>query len=251
MTAERAVRKIRVTRRMLSVAGLAVLGGTLPGCQSITGSPTVSQVRVIDASPDAGGLDVYEGTGILAYNLGLGTITSYIPTTPGNYTFNVDAAGTRQVLVQQPATLSVSSQYTVLIGNYLAGIQETILKDQSQPAPAGQINIRIIDQSVRAGAVDLYFIPSGSTISQVRPLLTNVVFGQNTGYMGVPAGTYTLAAVPTGTVPTATTTTSYTGSAVVYPGGTARTIVLIDQQLITSPGLQVIVADDYDSATQV
>lgn len=251
MTARRSARKLRVTRKMLSLCGLGITVGALPGCQSITGSPVVSQVRVVDASPDAGGLDVYQGSGILAYNLGLGTITSYIPTSAGTSTIRVDAAGTRQMLASQTTTFGLSQQYTVLIGNYLAGIQETVLRDQSQAAPAGQTSVRLVDQSTRAGAVDVYLIPSGSTITQVRPLLTNVVFGQNTGYFNVPAGTYTLAAVATGTVPTSTTTTSYTGSAVVYPSGSARTIILIDQTLITTPGLQVIVADDYDSATQV
>lgn len=250
MTAHRSVWTSRA-KKVWTLGALALLLGTLPGCQSITGSSTVSQIRVVDASPDAGGLDVYQGSGVLAYNLGLGTITSYIPTAPGTYTINVDAAGTRTVLAQQAGTLAAGAQYTVLIGNYLAGIQETILRDQAQPAPSGQIALRVVDQSTRAGAVDLYLIPSGSMITQVRPALTNVVFGQNTGYFNVPTGTYTVAAVPTGTVPTASTTTSYTGSAVTYPAGSARTLILIDQQLITTPGLQVIVADDYDSATQV
>jgi hypothetical protein len=77
-------------------------------------------------------------------------------------------------------------------------------------------------------------------------VLTGVAFGTNTGYIDVPAGTYTLAAVPSGTTPTTSTATSYSGASVYYPSGTARTIVLIDQQLITTPGIQVVVADDYD-----
>ena len=242
----------RTARGVATLAGLGLLLGALPGCQSITGSPSVAQVRLIDASPDAGGLDVYQGSGILAYNLGLGTITSYVTFSPGNYAIVADAAGTRQQLVSQSGTFAVGNQYTVLIGNFSTGLQETILRDQSVAAPSGQVSLRILDQTSRSGAVDLYLIPSGSTIVTVKPLLTNVTFGSNTGYVNVPAGTYTLAAVPTGTVPTATGTTFYTGAAVTYPSGSARTLVLLDQQLITTPGLQVITANDYDSpgATQ-
>jgi hypothetical protein len=69
----------------------------------------------------------------------------------------------------------------------------------------------------------------------------------NSGYFNVPAATYTLVALPAGTIPTATTTTSYTGASVTYGGGSARTFVLIDQQLVTTPGIQVVVGDDYDS----
>ena len=242
----------RKQRPILALAGLAALLTPLPGCQSITGSPSTSQVRIIDASPDAGGIDVYLSGTILAYNLGLGTITSYVPITPGNYSVLVDAAGTRQQIAAQGGTFANGAQYTVLVANYSASLQEIILKDQTQPAPTGQVSLRVIDESTRAGAVDLYLIPTGSTILTVRPYLTNVTFGQNTGYMNVPAGTYTLVALPAGTTPTATGSTYYTGAAVTYAGGVARTLVLIDQQLITTPGIQVITADDYDSvaATQ-
>ena len=241
--------RTRPTRRLLTLAGLAALLAPLPGCQSIVGNQSVAQVRIIDASPDAGGIDIYQGAGVLAYNLGLGTITSYVPITPGNYNIAVDSAGTRQQLAIQGGTFSVNSQYTVLVGNYLAGLQELILKDQTQAAPSGQVALRFIDQSTRAGIVDLYLIPTGSTITSVQPVLAGVAFGKNTGYLNVPAGTYTLAALPAGTTPTATGSTSYTGAAVVYASGSAKTLILIDQQLITTPGLQVITANDYDSIT--
>ena len=242
----------RRRRPIFVLAGLATLLAPLPGCQSITGSPSTSQIRLIDASPDAGGIDVYQGSGVLAYNLGLGTVTSYVPINPGNYGIIVDAAGTRQQIATQNGTFLNGAQYTVLVSNFSASLQETILKDQTQPAPAGQIALRLVDESTRAGAVDLYLIPSGATILTVRPYITNVVFGQNTGYMSVPAGTYTLVALPAGAVPTATGSTFYTGAAVSYASGVARTLVLIDQQVVTTPGIQVITANDYDSiaATQ-
>ena len=233
-------------RRGFTLGALALALAGLPGCQNISGTQTYSEVRIIDASSNAKAIDVYQGTGVLAYNLGLGTITSYVPTTPGTYGINVDIAGTQTQLVSARGTFGASQQYTVIVGDFLTGLAETILTDQTTPAPAGQVDVRIVDQASAAGAVDIYLIPSGSTITQVRPLLTDVVFDSNTGYLSIPAGTYTLSAVPTGTTPTATSTTSYTGAAVSYPAGTARTIVLINQQLITTPGLQVVVADDYD-----
>ncbi len=242
----------RHPQQYLALAGLALLLAPLPGCQSITGNPATSQVRIIDASPDAGGIDVYQGAGVLAYNLGLGTITSYVPITPGNYSIQVDVAGTRQLLAAQGGTFLNGAQYTVLVANYSSSLSEVILKDQTQAAPTGQISLRIIDESTRAGAIDLYFIPTGSTILTVHPYLTGVTFGQNTGYLNVPAGAYTLVALPAGTTPTATGSTYYAGAAVTYNGGVARTLVLIDQQLITTPGVQVITAADYDpiAATQ-
>jgi hypothetical protein len=235
-------------RRMIQALSLCSVGLLLgaSGCASVTGSPVVSQVRIIDASPDTPGIDVYQGTGVLAYNLGLGTITSYVPTTQGTFSINVDLAGTRQQLTSAYGTFLAGGQYTVVVGNFSTSLQETILKDQSIPAPAGQVDVRFIAQSTRSGPVDIYLIPSGSTITQVRPALAGVVFGTNSGYLNIPNGTYTISVLPAGTVPTAATTTYYTSAATNYPSGTARTIVLIDQQLITTPGVQAVIADDYD-----
>lgn len=233
---------LAVTSLLLSLPGCAMVAGPQDGSQGL------SQVRIIDASPDSGGLDVYQGNGILAYNLGLGTITSYVQLTPGNYSVQVDSAGTRQQLATAAGTFAASAQYTVLIGNFSNQLSETILKDQSVAAPSGQVALRVLDQSTRAGAVDLYLVAGGSTIATAKPTLTNVSFGQNTGYFNVPSGTYTLIAVPTGTTPTTSTGTSYTGAAVTYSGGSAKTLVLVDQQLTTTPGLQVILANDFQSA---
>jgi hypothetical protein len=232
---------------LLRLAGLTAMLLPLAGCAVVTGSSNSAQIRIIDASPNAPGLDVYAGTDVLAYNLGLGTITSYIPITPGNYGILVDIDGTRTQLVSAAATVQAGNQYTALIGNYLNSIQELILKDQTTAAPSGQIDVRFIDESVRGGAFDVYLVPSGSTITQVKAVLTDITFNTNTGYMSVPAGTYTVVAVPTGTVPTATSTSLYTGRSVTYSSGAARTIVFLDQQLITTPGIQAIIADDYDS----
>jgi hypothetical protein len=233
-------------RRAARLGGLAILLGALPGCQSVTGTTSVAQVRVIDASTNVSALDVYQGSAVLAYNLGLGTITSYVPTTPGTFGINVDVAGTKTQVSSAYGTFQNGGQYTVIVGDASTSLQETILTDQTIPAPTGQVALRFVDSSSRGGAVDLYLIPSGSNITQVRAVLTGVAFGTNTGYIDVPAGTYTLAAVPSGTTPTTSTATSYSGASVYYPSGTARTIVLIDQQLITTPGIQVVVADDYD-----
>jgi hypothetical protein len=227
---------------------LSVLGTlTLTGCQAIVNPATETQVRIIDASPDAPGLDIYQGSNPLAYNLGFGTVTSYIQLTPGIYTINANTAGTKQVLSSSKSTFAATTQYTVLIGNAAASLQQLTLTDQSQPAPSGQIALRFIDQATRISSVDIYLVPAGQKLTAVTPLVTGIAFGINTGYLNIPNGTYTIAVLPSGTIPISNTTASYTGPQVAYTSGSARTIILIDQQLVTTPGLQVITADDFDS----
>ena len=238
----------RAFRIAIALPAVGLLAA-LTGCQGIVSTPSRSQVRIIDASPDAPGLDMYEGTAVLAYNLGFGTITSYVPINPGTYTISAKSAGTTQVLSTATATFAASGQYTALIGNSAASLDEVILKDQSQPAPSGQISLRFVDQATRISAVDIYAVPAGQKLTGVTPIVTNLTFPINTGYINIPTGAYTIVMVPTGTVPTTTTVATYSGAQTTYSGGAARTIILIDQQLITTPGLQVITADDYDSPT--
>jgi hypothetical protein len=124
-----------------------------------------------------------------------------------------------------------------------------VLKDQSFPAPAGQVALRFLDQATRGGTVDIYLVPPGSAIGRVSPIDTGLSFSSNTGYINAPSGTYSIVVLPAGAVPSSAASPIYTGSQVNYPGGSARTILLIDQQPVTTLGLQVITAGDYDSAS--
>ncbi len=221
----------------------------LSGCQAVVNSSSAAQVRVIDASPDAPGLDIYENSNVFAQNLGFGTVTSYVPIDTGTFTISANTAGTKQTLISAKNTFANATQYTVLIGNLAANLQEVVLTDQSQPAPSGQISLRFLDEATKIGGVDIYLVPAGQKFAAVTPLLTDVIFGTNTSYISVPTGTYTLVVVPTGTIPTSATVATYTGAQVSYSGGSASTVVLLDQQLVTTPGLQVITVSDYISAT--
>ena len=227
---------------------LAVSAAALSGCQGIDlNSP---QLRVIDASPDAGVLDSYQDNTALAYNLVFGTVTSYVPLASGAYTLAADRAGTRQTLVAGNATLSPGKQYTAIVGNIAAAMQQTILLDQSQPAPSGEIDLRFIQQATRSGAVDIYLVPRSGKPNNIA---VNFSFGANSGYISVPAGTYAIDVVPTGTTLVSSTVTLLSGAQIDYPSGAVRTIVLIDQEIVgpqhaaLTPGVQTIIAADADA----
>lgn len=226
------------------LAAVATL--VLTGCQAIVSSTPEAQVRVIHATPDTPGLDIYQGPNALAFNLDFGAVTSYIPLTPGTYTINADTAGTRQVLSSAKTVFSPSTQYTVLLGNSVANLQQLTLTDQSQPAPSGQVALRFVNQAARIGAVDIYLVPAGQKLSAVAPLVTGNAFGANTGYINVPAGISSLIMLPAGTVPVSSAVASYTGPQITYSSGSARTIILIDEAAVSPAGLKVITAEDFD-----
>lgn len=229
--------------RQLAVLAVALVA--LTGCQGLVSSPSSSQVRIIDVSPDVPSLDIYQSHEALAYSLGFGTITSYVPVAPGTYTIAANSTGTAQIVSSAKNTFLPSTQYTVLIGN-TATSQQLTLKDQNQPAPSGQIDLRFIGQAPHSGAVDIYLLSPGQTLSDARPIATNVNLGANTGYLNAPAGTYSIVMLPTGNPAIGVTPASYVGTQVSYADGSARTVILIDQRQINGYHLQIITADDYD-----
>jgi hypothetical protein len=237
-------------RASLALRG-AALGGllmALPGCQSIdVNASNAAQIRMIAASPDAPGLDFEVGSSVVAYNVGFGDATSYVTESPANYKVSIVNHNTNGVLATQTQTLSAQKTYTALAGNVAASLQETILQDQNSPAPSGEIAVRVLDQALHVGAVDVYLVPSTGKLTTTAPILTNLSFGSNSGYINIPSGTYAIAVVPTGTVPVSTTVTLLTGPSVGYAVGAVRTVVLIDQLVTTTPGVGAIVAVDYDS----
>jgi hypothetical protein len=239
-----------VRRKVRRLALLGLLAATVPGCQSINmGS---AQLRVIAASPDVGLVDSYQNNTALAYNLGFGALTSYVPMTPGAYALAADKAGTRQTLAVSNATLVAGKQYTEIVGNTAGALQQTLLLDQSTPAPAGEIELRFVHQATRTGAVDVYLVPKTGRFMATSPIAVNLSFGANSGYLTVPAGTYAIEVVPTGTTLVPATVTLLSGSQNEYDSGAVRTVVLIDQEILgphpasLTPGVHAIVADDCD-----
>jgi hypothetical protein len=234
----------RLAAALLSAAGIS-------GCQNI--NMNSAQLRVIDASPDAGVIDAYQNNSALAYNLGFGTMTSYVPMTPGSYTLAVDKAGTRQTLVASTDTLVAGKQYTEIVGNGLAKMQQAVFLDQSAPAPAGQIAVRLINEATRSGPVDVYLVPMSGRLANTSPIAVNLGFGANSGYITVPEGTYAIDVVPTGKALASSTVTLMSGAQADYASGAVRTVVLIDQETLgarhaaPTRGVRSIVAADADA----
>jgi hypothetical protein len=153
-----------------------------------------------------------------------------------------------QVLAASSVSLGSQKSYTVISGNVLANLQETIFADQNFAAPSGQVAIRIINEATRIGAVDIYLVPNGGKLSTTLPVATNITFNNNSGYIDIPAGTYTVAVLPTGTAP-GSGSTLYSGPQGSYPNGSASTLMVIDTPLTTSPAASVVVLTDFQSAT--
>lgn len=237
-------------QRSIITLVVAVASLALSGCgEAGHSSRGTVALRMIHASPDVGTLDVYANNTALAYGVGFGAVSSYVAYAPGTYTLTGRQSGSSVRLTSTAANLAVRAQYTMLVGNVAAGLQTLLLQDQTQPAPAGQVALRFIDQATQIGPMDLYLVPQDGSLAASVPILTGITFSTAANlpaYVNVPASTYTLMILPNGSVPTATTIARYTGTVVSYAAGSAHTIILLDRPAAPLPTVQVIMANDYD-----
>jgi len=225
----------------LTVAGSLVLSALVNGCTTVAGSTPVSLVRVIDASHNAPPLDAYVSTTPIALDVVGPSVTNYAYQAPGAVTVKLEAHGAATVLQSLTGTFAANSQYSIFVTDQGKGYTTTMLADQSTAAPAGDVSFRFLQQANGTGAVDVYVVPDGTELAKAKPLFSALAAGSTTTYVNVPVGTYDVVIAPAGA-----TTGAYASTATTYTGGQVRTILILDQQLLTTPPVTILIANDVN-----
>lgn len=222
---------------LLSIVALAI-----SGCTTVAGSGPTTLVRVIDATYNSQALDAYVSSTPIAVNFAGPSISNYAFLPPGSATIKITPTGkSATVLAQLTTTLQASQQHTVYLTGQGTDFQLNLLNDQNTPAPSGSFSVRFLQQAVSTGPIDIYFIPDGTKLAAAKPLLSDLAPGTITSYTNVPAGTYDLVVVPAGTI-----TNAYTSAATAFSSGQVITVLIVDQQLLSTPPVNVLVANDLN-----
>ena len=239
-------------RRYLGALALGAAVADMCGCGSLQpNAGTLPQVRFIAASANSPGFDFYAGPAAVVYNQGFGTPSSYLPLPAGETRFRAVAATASQTLVSATGDLLTSHNYTILVGNTMGALTETLVEDRTAPAPAGEVEFRFLDQVTRLGAVDVYLRSPSGKLTGSTPVAAGLGLNGNSGYLTVPAGTYAVVVLPAGTVPSAASVPLYTGALEPYESGAVTTAVLIDGSVPAAPALGAILASDVDPSTSI
>ncbi len=249
----RGVRRLagkQFTPFVLAVVSVLSLGFSLvlAGCQSVSGYSAVSQVRVIDASYNAPAINVYIEGGLVAANIGQGSITSYGGFGPSNNALvKVTAASNTKALITSNATLLPNKSQSILVTDINAQYQVVVLQDQSTPAPSGHSDFRILNQAPSTGPIDVYFLAgtSATVYATAKPVITALAVGATSGYVAIPSSTLYMVIAPAGTMLSTTATTIYSSAALPLVGGEVRTVLIVDPLLVTQP-VQVYMAKDVN-----
>lgn len=176
-----------MTRTLLCAAAMGLLTLNLAGCPDL--GPT-ARVRIVHASPDAPAVDIC-GNGVplvWAGPLSFSAATPYLGATPGTYAVRVvaaDAACDSAAVIEASLSLGLGTDTTVVAIDRLAAIHPLVLADDNSAPAVGQARIRFVHASPDAPTVDI-------TLEDGTTLYDDVAFGENGGYISLPAGTYTL-----------------------------------------------------------
>jgi len=228
-------------------AGLIVSVTICSGCgDSISEPGHTALVRVINASTNAQAINASYGTMPFVLNQGPNTFSYYAPLTPGQVTVSISSVSNPQNTVQTGHNFLAAQEYSVFVTNNGLGYQATILNDQSTAPPAGYFAVRLLQQASKAGNVDIYLLPSGATLANTNPLLTAVSPGTASSYINVPSGPYAIVIFPTGTKLPQGNPVVYTSASTQFSDGQARTILIVDQQVVKTPAVNAVIGSDWN-----
>lgn len=238
-------------RLALAVAVSVAIALALSACENVATYTEPSLVRIIDASYIAPPVNVYVEGQLVGADLGEGSITNYgtlpaasaAPVLVGATTVsNLTAAN---ALVASNVTLQPGLQYSVFLtdnGAAPTSYTVTVLEDNISAA-VGHSVFRFLNQAPKTGAVDVYFVPAGTTFANTIPQVTDLPVGA-TADVTFSSQTVTMVITPTGL-----TTPQYTSTALALTGGEVYTVVIVDSQLTSNPPVDVVlVCDDASTA---
>ena len=83
--------------------------------------------------------------------------------------------------------------------------------------------------------------PTGSTIADSIPLVTDLPVGGTAGYISITTQTVTMVITPTGVF-----TPKYTSASLNLTGGDVYTVLIVDTQLTSNPPVEIFMANDVD-----
>src|SRR5437868_811011 len=176
-------------------------------------------------------------------NLGYGATTPSTLPSPSTATYSAILSGDRSIVLKKTADTSVTvatiaftvadnTDYTVYATGGSGGTAVTnFVTTDANPTPtASQVEVRIINMSPAAGALDVFVTAPNADLAAAAPTAANLAFHAASPYVVFAPATYQVRAVPAGTAAAARSTSIVlTINGVALAGGTGRTIVIADR----------------------
>jgi len=144
---------MKFTGRSYKIIAAALLVAVLYfACKKTEVTVNDANIKMINASPDAPGLDLHINSKLVAQNVQYADSTAYDSTSPGTYATQVTETGQTNALFNFIATLSPSRFYTVFSVGQYPSLKLSIIEDKF-----------FVDTTV-AKVRFFNFVPNGDTV---------------------------------------------------------------------------------------
>ena len=190
-------------------------------------------------------------------NLGYGATTPATLPSPSNALYSAILSGARSLVLKKTAdttvvvatisfTVADNLDYTVYATGGTGGAPVTnLVTTDANPIPiASQVEVRIVNMSPSAGAVDVFVTAPNADLSAATPTAAGLAYQAASPYVIFAPGTYQVRAVPAGTLPAArATSVVVTLNNVALAGGTGRTVIITDRAAGGAPLTGFVLTD--------
>jgi hypothetical protein len=246
-----------------------VLGSALLLLPSCGGSSRRSFVRIVNAAPDAGALDITLNGNKILTGMAYATGSNYFTEAPGT-TISLKIANSSGTLLDTKIGLVDKSYYTIAAVGQIADSTVnppipstfTILQtadDHTAPVST-DVKIRVLQLdplyhvvSGDSGPIDAYITPPTNTLNGTNADFTDVTFQSTPGWVSVKVptdGNLRIRAVPAAsagnTDPDHTLIQGWDSQTVLFKAGQVRTYVLLDNPAGTPFPEQSIFLNDLN-----
>ena len=179
---------------------------TLTSCKKAeTVDPTISYLRVINASPSLATYNAYfNGNMVNSAALPFGGAINYLSYAAGTYSLKFTTASSAESLLTKNVTLNAGTYYSSYLINKPGALDVYTIGDDLSIPSTDKAYIRFINLSPDASALDL------AKTSATTTLVNNKAYKTASGFIAVDAGTYTMDAKESssGSVKATSTSTS-------------------------------------------
>jgi hypothetical protein len=184
----------------LSIAILSCLLTLALGACSHSSGGGSTNLRVVNAVPDANSITVTVNDQVVVSNLAFEGLTTYTGVDSGNQEFKVSANGGTSNAIDTTLALSGNANYTYIVYNPVASATGLLFVDSNIASPpSGDFSIRVINVASGVGPVDVYLTPAGTDLNSTSPTIASTPLGGVSGVVSPATGTLELRVTSAGT----------------------------------------------------
>ena len=246
------------------VAGVTVACGTKEAPTGLQPSGPTGRIRFVNLINDPARNPVNAILEQLPFgvNLGYGGSTPASLPAPNTANYSAIYAGARSLVLKKTADTNVTvASFTVTmaanedrtvyaVGGTGGGAVTSFStnEDNNTPIPTGQTNVRVVNLSPAAGAVDVFVTAPNADLATATPVATAVPPQSFSGYTNIPAmASYQVRAVPAGTAAANRAANVIVNVTPITPAslnaGTGHTIIIADKAAGGGPPTAFVLTD--------